>query len=106
MARGLTNASLAGRDEWPKNVTEAYNYLPKWEGDDIGATKTRDYEGVVFGIDGETAKPSGLQPWHAKMTCRNWNKKGHIASLCENVKAAETNVQDGEVKEVHEDATQ
>ena len=37
------------------------------------------------------------------MTCRNCNKKGHIASLYESSKVADTNVQDGEV---HEDATQ
>ena len=103
MVPGLKNASLAGQDEWPKNVTEAYNYLFKWEGDDIGGAKTRDYEGVAFGIDGETAKPSGPQPWHTKMTCRNCNRKGHIAFWCENAKAADTNVQDGEVLE---DATQ
>ena len=108
MVRGLKNASLAGRDEWPKNVTEAYNYLSKWEGDEVASTKTRDYEGVAFGIDGETAsKPRGPQPWHAKMTCKNCNKKGHIAALCEdNNKVADANVQDAEVKEVHEDATQ
>ena len=100
MLRGLKNASLAGRDEWPKNVTEAYNYLSKWEGDDSGG-RPRDYEGVAFGIDGSTTEP---QPWHAKMTCRNCNKKGHIASFCETKKKeAQTNVQDGEV---HEDATQ
>ena len=28
MIRGLKNASLAGQDKLPKNVTEAYNYLP------------------------------------------------------------------------------
>jgi hypothetical protein len=37
MIRGLKNASLAGRNEWPKNVTDAYNYLSKWEGDDTNA---------------------------------------------------------------------
>jgi hypothetical protein len=29
MIRCLKNASLTGRDEWPKTVTEAYNYLSK-----------------------------------------------------------------------------
>jgi hypothetical protein len=103
MIRGLKNASLASRDEWPKNVTEAYNYLSKWEGDDTGGKQPRDYEVVAFGIDVDTGKTSGPQPWHAKMTCRNCNKKGHIASFCENSKVASTNVQDGEV---HEEATQ
>jgi hypothetical protein len=98
MIRGLKNASLAGRDEWPKNVTEAYNYLSKWEGEDNTGQRPRDYEGVAFGIDGDTGKTSGPQPWHAKMTCRNCNKKGHIASFCEN-KVADTNVQEGEVDE-------
>ena len=37
------------------------------------------------------------------MTCRNCNKKGHIAALCEIDKVADTNVQEGEVQE---DATQ
>ena len=104
IVRGLKNASLAGRDEWPTNVTEAYNYHSKWEGEEIGTTKTRDYEGVAFGIDGETAKPKGPQPWYAKMTCKNCNKKGHIAALCDNNdKTAEANVQDAEAKEGHED---
>jgi hypothetical protein len=48
MIRGLKNASLAGRDEWPKNITEAYNYLSKWEGDEPGARTTQDYEGTAF----------------------------------------------------------
>ena len=61
------------------------------------------YDGVAFRIDDETARMSGPQPWHAKMTCRNCNKKGHIASLRENAEVANTNVQDGEF---HEDATQ
>jgi hypothetical protein len=34
MIRCLKNASLAGRYECPKIVTEAYNYLSKWEGDE------------------------------------------------------------------------
>ena len=100
MIRGLKNASLTGRDEWPKNVTEAYNYLSKWESEDVGRQRARDYEGVAFTNDGKT---SGPQPWHAKMTCRTCNKKGHIASFCDDEKVSDTNVQDGEV---HEDATQ
>ena len=66
MVRGLLNASLPGRDKWPKNITEAYNYISKWEGDKISKAKTRDYEGVTFGIDSEAAKPRGPQSWHAK----------------------------------------
>ena len=27
ISRGRKNASLAGRDEWPKNMLEVYNYL-------------------------------------------------------------------------------
>ena len=100
MIRGLKNASLAGRDEWPKNVTDAYNYLSKWECDSTSAHSPRDYEGVAF-----TNKGREPQPWHAKMMCRNCGQKGHIATFCENAKAvASTNAQDGEV--VHEDAVQ
>jgi hypothetical protein len=51
MIRGLKNASLAGRDEWPKTVTEAYNYLSKWDGDDSSACVARDFEGVDFKND-------------------------------------------------------
>jgi hypothetical protein len=94
MIRGLKNASLAGRDEWPKNVTEAYNYLSKWEGDEPADRKVRDYEGTAFMND--KREP---QPWHAKMTCRNCNKKGHIAAFCEDAKEdkdTNTNVQVGE----------
>jgi hypothetical protein len=45
MIRELKNASLAGRDKWPKNVTEAYNYLSKWESD-----------GTALGVDPVTMK--------------------------------------------------
>jgi hypothetical protein len=105
MIWGLKNASLAGYDEWPKNVTEAYNYLSKWElskweGDDTNTHGSRDYEGVTFTNDGKTREP---QPWHVKMTCRNCGKIGHIAAFCKNDKVADTNLQDGEV---HEDADQ
>jgi hypothetical protein len=98
MIRGLKNASLAGRDEWPKNVTDAYNYLSKWEGEDTTGQDTRDYEGVAFTHD--TREP---QPWHVKMTCRNCRKKGHIAAFCENDTVSNTNVQE---TEVHEEAVQ
>jgi hypothetical protein len=81
MIRCLKNASLAGRDEWPKTVTEAYNYLSKWEGDDTSARAALDFEGVDFTND--TLEP---QAWHNKMTCRKFKKIGHIATFCENEK--------------------
>jgi hypothetical protein len=85
--RGLKNASLAGHDEWPKNVTNAYNYLSKWEGDDTSTRGSRGYEGVAFTHN--TREP---QPWHVKMTCQNCKEKGHIASLCENATMTNTTV--------------
>jgi hypothetical protein len=100
MIRGLKNASLAGRDEWPKNVTEAYNYLSKWEDDDTSARGSQDYEGVTFTNNGNAREP---QPWHVKIICRNCGKIGHIAAFCKIDKVANTNVQDGEV---HEEAAQ
>lgn len=106
MIRGLKNASLAGRDEWPKTITEAYNYLSKWEGDDVSSRVTRDYEGTAFTNSERVREP---QPWHAKMTCRNCNKVGHIASFCANNKVSTTNVQvtDTETpKDAHEEASQ
>jgi hypothetical protein len=102
MIRGLKNASLAGRDEWPKNVTEAYNYLSKWEGEEANPNATRDHDGIQFHNDGnENAHERKPQPWHAKMTCRNCEKVGHIAHFCKAPMKATTNVQDGEA---HEDA--
>ena len=92
MIRGLKNASLAGRDEWPKNVTEAYNYLSKWESDDTQTRSSRDYEGTAFTGSGRE-RPDGPQPWHEKMTCRNCNKVGHIAAFCKNEKESTTNTQ-------------
>jgi hypothetical protein len=62
MSRGLKNASLAGRNEWPKTVTEAYNYLSKWEGYDTSARAARDFEGVAFTND--TLEP---HVWHNKI---------------------------------------
>jgi hypothetical protein len=59
MIRGIKNASLAGQDEWPKNVTEAYNYLSKWEEDDSSPRASHDFEGVVF--TNNTREP---EPWH------------------------------------------
>ena len=102
MIRGLKNASLAGRDKWPKNVTEAYNYLSKWEGTDTNSRTTRDYEGTAF-----TSDANEPQPWHSKMTCRKCLKVGHSAAFCENKKEKDkessTNVT---VTEVHKEATQ
>jgi hypothetical protein len=108
MIRGLKNASLAGRDEWPKNVTEAYNYLSKWEGDESSSNVTHDYEGSSFVNDqNEPNDPSPRerepQPWHLEMTCRKCLKKGHIGAFCKS-KTADANVQDSE--EVHEEAAQ
>jgi hypothetical protein len=94
MIRGLKNASLAGRDEWPKNMTEAYNYLSKWEGDETHSRGSRDYEGTAF-TNSERISTREPQDWHAKMTCRNCNKLGHIATFCPN-KDANTNVQAAE----------
>jgi hypothetical protein len=48
MIRGLKNASLAGRDEWPKNMTEAHNCLSKWEGDEPSGHHERHHEGSSF----------------------------------------------------------
>jgi hypothetical protein len=108
MIRGLKNASLAGRDEWPKNVTEAYNYLSKWEGDEPSGRYEREYEGNSFLNDQEKEHkkdyPKEPQPWHASMTCRKCLKKGHIATFCEDSKEADTNVQDGQ--DTHEEAEQ
>jgi hypothetical protein len=109
MIRGLKNASLAGRDEWPKNVTEAYNYLSKWEGDEHNGRHERDYEGNSFlndqDKDHKKEYPTGPQPWHVSMTCRKCLQKGHIARFCEEKKKeADTNVQDGQ--DINEDADQ
>ena len=98
MIRGLKNTSLAGRDEWPKNVTEAYNYLSKWEGEETNPRATRDHEALQFTSDG-TPQKRKPQPWHAKMTCRNCGKVGHIGHFCPAAKKASTNVQDGETNE-------
>ena len=111
MIRGLKNASLAGRDEWPKNVTEAYNYLSKWESDNVTGRGTRDYEGTAFTSQGrEGAKDprerGEVQPWYEKMTCHKCLQVGHIASFFTNDKKkveAATNVQ---VEEVHKEAAQ
>jgi hypothetical protein len=108
--RGLKNASLAGRDEWPKNVTEACNCLSKWESDEPGGHHDRDYEGNSFLNDQEKEKepkkehPKVAQSWHLNATCRNCLKKGHIAAFCPDTKTASTNVQDGQA--THEEAAQ
>jgi hypothetical protein len=96
MIRGLKNASLAGRDEWPKNVTEAYNYLSKWESEDSNPRVPREYEATNFQ---QTKREP--QPWHVKMTCWNCDKLGHIAVFCEEEKKvkATVQVQDGDVDE-------
>jgi hypothetical protein len=95
MIRGLKNASLAGQDKWPKNITEAYNYLSKWEGDDASRRVSRNYEGTAFTNSERVRESPSREPqaWHAKMTCRNCNTVGHIASFCENNKVTTTNVQ-------------
>lgn len=58
MTQGLKNPSLAGRDEWPKNVTEAYSYLSKWESKGTTGRGSHDYEGAAFTSQGhERRKP-------------------------------------------------
>jgi hypothetical protein len=113
MIRGLKNASLAGRDEWPKNVTEAYSYLSKWEGEEPSGRSTRDYEGSSF-LNDQNAD-DGPKPWQKQMTCRKCLKIGHISKFCENTRASasdsasynastsDTNTQDGQV---HQEAEQ
>jgi hypothetical protein len=71
MIRGLKNASLAGRDEWPKNVTEAYNYLSKWEGDEPTGRTPREYQETSFLNDhSKDTKTRDTEPqeWHVKMS--------------------------------------
>jgi hypothetical protein len=106
MIRGLKNVSLAGRDEWPKTITEAYSYLSKWEGDDTSARVARDFEGVAFANDKREPQPDTREPQgcNEKMTCRKCKKVGHIATFCENEKVSNTNVQDGETHVTNEEA--
>jgi hypothetical protein len=77
--RGLKNASLAGSDEWPNTIMEAYTYLSKWEGYDTSARAARDFEGVAFNNDTREPQPDTREPqaWHAKLTCRKCNKVSH-----------------------------
>jgi hypothetical protein len=51
MIRGLNNASLADGDEWTNTVTEACNYLSKWEGYDSSVHVVRDFKDVAFTND-------------------------------------------------------
>jgi hypothetical protein len=106
MIIGLKNASLAGRDEWTKTVTGAYNYLSKWEGDETSARAAHDFEDVAFANDTREPQPNKREPqhWHAKMTCRNCKKIGHIKTFCKTEKVSNTNVQDGEVHVTNEEA--
>jgi hypothetical protein len=100
MIRGLKNASLAGRDEWPKNVTEAHNCASKWEGDEPTGRAPREHQETSFLNDhSKDTKTHDTEPqdWHVKMTCRNCSAKGDIASFCPDAKLANTNVQDGEI---------
>jgi hypothetical protein len=106
MIRGLKNASLVGRDKWSKTVTEAYNYISKWEGEYFSTHMARDFEGVAFTNDTREPRPDIREPqaWHAKMTCHKCLKVGHIATFLENKKVSHTNVQDGETQVTNEDA--
>ena len=68
MIRGLKNSSLAGRDKWPKNMTEAYNYLSKWEGAEPIGHNELDYVARSFLNDQEKEPkkeyPKVPQTWH------------------------------------------
>jgi hypothetical protein len=104
--RGLKNASLADRDEWPNTFTEAYNYLSKWEDDDSSVCVDRDFEGVAFTNDTREPQLDRREPqaWHAKMTFRKCQKVGHITTFCENEKVSNTNVQDAKTHVTNEEA--
>ena len=68
MIRELKNASLAGRYEWPKNMTEAYNYLSQWESAEPIGHNELDYEGSSFLNDQKKEPkkeyPKVPQTWH------------------------------------------
>jgi hypothetical protein len=104
--RGLNNASLAGRDEWLKTITETYNYLSRWEGDYPSARVARDFEGVAFTNDTKDKQSDRREPqaWHAQMICRNFQKAGHMVTFCENEKVSITKVQDVETHVTNEEA--
>ena len=52
---------MAGRNEWPKNVTDAHNRLSKWEGEgNAPPANYQDYEGVSFMTDNGTKEPEVL----------------------------------------------
>jgi hypothetical protein len=97
---------LTGRYEWPKTVTEAYNYLSKWEGDNTSARVARDFEGVAFANDTREPQPDTKEPqaWRAKLACRKCKKICHITFFGENEKVSNTNIQDGEAHVVNEEA--
>jgi hypothetical protein len=81
--RGLKNASLLGRDEWPTTVTEAYNYLSKWEGDDTSAHAARGFKGVAFANDTSKPQPATREPkpWYSTREPKPWYSKNDMPQV-------------------------
>jgi hypothetical protein len=82
MIQGLKNASLAGRDEWPKNATKACNCLSEWEGEEHNVLANCDHQETSLSNDEkdkgqhkEKERDTEPQSWNAKMTCRNCNEE-------------------------------
>lgn len=84
MITDYKNAHLAGRDEWPKNLVEAYSRLSKWESNTQQQAIAKHTEGLSFATDdGKDHYVREPKPWHKNKICRLCGIKGHVGPFCE-----------------------
>jgi len=77
MLRSFENACTAGRDEWPKTLSDAHRVMTNWK-QERNSSPRLDNEGVSFATEGggEGKKKN------AHATCFKCGKKGHVSYEC------------------------
>lgn len=71
----LENAHTAGRDEWPKSLARAYQYITNWKADRMPSNRTSN-EGVAFANDGQQSRGRG------RRTCYRCGSDAHLIADC------------------------
>ena len=93
MLRSLENAYAAGRDEWPKSLTNAYRVMTNWKQERNSGPRI-DNDGLSFATEGGGGQPRKKKG--ANSTCFSCGKKGHLSHDCPGTEDANANAQENQ----------
>jgi hypothetical protein len=87
LIKDLENNFTQGRDNYPKNLVDAYNLLVHWKQDPRNLMRVlgTSNDGAAFANVGDDKEESGNNrqpPDKSRITCWKCKKKGHYASSC------------------------